>query len=240
MVGYMLNSSCNGQQVDFSHWQYHLVILADWEYTYPVPSFPGDPPCARDAQPVAASPPAHHTQRFSFARSRVPQGGRLWRGLWCCAAGCGCALLPWQTGSFGLTRTTPGPTSLKSRQVAQIDLATARSIFIRYCTQCSNWEYRILMIFWTHQSDTQFLGLRLSYGGSIVSISATIGRVIHLYWCICAPYISDLVQDWSISIANALEILQSCTKPLYVFSCNREKFESNILAMQFVYSFRQV
>ena len=27
-------------------------------------------------------------------------------------------------------------------------------------------------------------------------------------------YIDDLVQDYSISTANALEILQSCTKPL--------------------------
>ena len=36
----------------------------------------------------------------------------------------------------------------------------------------------------------------------------------HLYIKICQVHISGLVQDNSISIANALEILQSCTKPL--------------------------
>ena len=33
-------------------------------------------------------------------------------------------------------------------------------------------------------------------------------------WCISLSYLDGLVQDCSNSIANALELLQSCTKPL--------------------------
>ena len=38
-----------------------------------------------------------------------------------------------------------------------------------------------------------------------------VSKMIAIYIYI---YIDDLVQDYSISTANALEILQSCTKPL--------------------------
>ena len=36
---------------------------------------------------------------------------------------------------------------------------------------------------------------------------------MNIYLKQCSLYIDGLVQDYSISIANALEILQSCTKP---------------------------
>ena len=37
---------------------------------------------------------------------------------------------------------------------------------------------------------------------------------VRLFWNLWYLHIDDLVQDCSISIANTLEILQSCTKPL--------------------------
>ena len=37
---------------------------------------------------------------------------------------------------------------------------------------------------------------------------------------LCALYTIGLVQDYSISIANALEILQSCTKPPWQYIIN--------------------
>ena len=43
------------------------------------------------------------------------------------------------------------------------------------------------------------------------------------YYFVCVDHIIGLVHDCNISIANALEILQSCAKPWHVVQCIRQR-----------------
>ena len=57
-----------------------------------------------------------------------------------------------------------------------------------------------------------------SIGNPIVEISYT-GKMTSLYWINPQFYIDGLVQDCSNSIANTMELLQSCTKPSIWYHC---------------------
>ena len=56
---------------------------------------------------------------------------------------------------------------------------------------------------------------------NVKNIGINLKKKQHFFVCLQSPkyYIYGLVQDYSISIANTLVILQSCTKPL-TYDCN--------------------